>query len=200
MTADPSLVAVKEEFCNACGTPRVNVHHQSFPELWTDGESPEQAAERLATRLEINLDSVSDPSHRERVRHAIADIRAYLTREAPAQPKLSEVITICAAGPPEPDARPMALAKTETLEIRRLTLPKGREIPTHHAPGEIVVQCLAGRIAFTSGGATRDIGAGQMIVLAAGEPHSLVGLEDSSVLVTKVLRAGPAAPEGAPSI
>jgi len=33
------------------------------------------------------------------------------------------------------------------------------------------------------------VGAGQLIVLAAGEPHSLVGLEDSSVLVTKVLLA-----------
>ncbi len=32
-----------------------------------------------------------------------------------------------------------------------------------------------------------------MIVLAAGEPHSLVGLEDSSVLVTKVLPASPSA-------
>jgi hypothetical protein len=32
-----------------------------------------------------------------------------------------------------------------------------------------------------------------MIVLAAGEPHSLVGLEHSSVLVTKVLPARPSA-------
>ena len=77
--------------------------------------------------------------------------------------------------------------KTETLEVRRLTLPKGRAIPTHHAPGEITVHCLEGRIAFTANGETRDVGAGQLIVLAAGEPHSLVGLEDSTVLVTKVL-------------
>ena len=33
-----------------------------------------------------------------------------------------------------------------------------------------------------------------MLVLAAGEPHSLVGLEDSSVLVTKVLPGSPAGP------
>jgi len=71
---------------------------------------------------------------------------------------------------------------------------KGREIPTHHACGEITVHCLEWRIAFTADGTTRELGAGQMLVLAAGEPHSLVGLEDSSVLVTKVLPANPPAP------
>ena len=77
------------------------------------------------------------------------------------------------------------LAKTATLEVRRLTLSKGREIPTHQARGEITVHCLEGRIAFTAAGTTRELGAGQMIVLAAGEPHSVVGLEDSTVLVTE---------------
>ena len=86
---------------------------------------------------------------------------------------------------------PSRLAKTETLEIRRLILPKGREIPTHHARGEITVHCLEGRIAFTASGTTREVRAGQLIVLAAGEPHSLVGLEDSTVLVTKVLLVRP---------
>ena len=81
------------------------------------------------------------------------------------------------------------LAKTASLEVRRLILAKDQEIPTHHARGEITVHCLEGRIAFTASGSTRNVGAGQLIVLAAGEPHSLVGLEDSSVLVTKVLPA-----------
>jgi quercetin dioxygenase-like cupin family protein len=76
--------------------------------------------------------------------------------------------------------------------VRRLTLAKGREIPSHTATGEITVHCLAGRIAFTSDGTTRELGAGQMLILAAGAPHSLVGLEDASVLVTKVIPANPA--------
>jgi quercetin dioxygenase-like cupin family protein len=37
------------------------------------------------------------------------------------------------------------------------------------------------------------VGDGQLIILAAGEPHRLVGLEDSSVLVTKVLLVRPTA-------
>lgn len=91
------------------------------------------------------------------------------------------------SGPPS-----SMLAKTATLEVRRLTLAKGRQIPTHHATGEITVHCLEGRIEFTADGAPHDLEAGQLLVLAAGVPHSVAGLEDSVVLVTKVLPGGPA--------
>jgi quercetin dioxygenase-like cupin family protein len=191
MSGDPTTVVVTEDFCNACGTPRVNVHHQSFPEMWTSGESVDQAVGKLADRLEANLDAVSDPMHRAPVRLAIADVQAFVNRDTIPQPKLSEVIDVLAAKLVASEASPSTLAKTDTLELRRLVLPMGRKIPTHHASGEITVHCLEGRIAFTSSGTTREVGAGQLIVLAAGEPHSLVGLEDSSVLVTKVLLVRP---------
>lgn len=108
-------------------------------------------------------------------------------------PKLSEIIDVRPAGPAPPGAPSSTLAKAATLEVRRLTLAKGREIPTHHARGEITVHCLEGRIAFTACETMREVGAGQMLVLAAGEPHSVVGLEDSMVLVTKVLPSDPSA-------
>jgi quercetin dioxygenase-like cupin family protein len=200
MTAAPKTVVVTEELCNACGAPRVNVHHQSFPELRISGESPDRALDELATRLEANLAAVSDPMHRAPVELAIADIQGFINRDtvseaAVSQAKLSEVIDVLAVGAPgqaavgAPDqaVAPSMLAKTETLELRRLFLPKGREIPTHQARGEITVHCLKGWIAFTAGETMREVRAGQLIVLAAGEPHSLVALEDSSVLVTKVL-------------
>ena len=110
-----------------------------------------------------------------------------------SQPEFGEVIDVRPAGPAASGGPSTMLAKTATLEVRRLTLSRGREVPTHHAPGEITVHCLEGRIAFTSGGTTRELGAGQMLVLAAGEPHSVAGLEDSTVLVTKVLPANPSA-------
>jgi quercetin dioxygenase-like cupin family protein len=191
MTGDPTTVVVTEDFCNACGTPRVNIHHQSFPEMRISGESLAQAVDELATHLEANLAAVSDPMHRAPVQLAIADVQAFINRDTVPQPKLSEVIDVLPVGAPDPAASPSMLAKTETLELRRLILPKGREIPTHHARGEITVHCLEGRIAFTASGTTREVGAGQLIVLAAGEPHSLVGLEDSSALVTKILLVRP---------
>jgi quercetin dioxygenase-like cupin family protein len=113
---------------------------------------------------------------------------------AESRPKLSEVIDIRSTEAAASGGPSTILAKTTALEVRRLTLSKGREIPTHKATGEITVHCLEGRIAFTSGETTRDVGPGQLILLAAGEPHSLVGLEDSTVLVTKILPASSSAP------
>lgn len=163
------------------------------------GGSLKQEVDELATRLEANLAAVSDPMHRAPVQLAIADVQAFINRDTVAQPRLSDVMDVLAAGASELAASPSMLVKTETLEIRRLTLPKGRAIPTHHARGEITVHCLEGRIAFTAMGATREVGKGQLIVLAAGEPHSLVGLEDSSVLVTKVLLVRPSETEAGTS-
>ncbi len=102
----------------------------------------------------------------------------------------ADVIDVRPLGPALAGASSSTLAKTPTLEVRRLVLAKGHELPTHQAPGEITVHCLEGRITFTACGTTRELKAGQMLVLAAEEPHSLVGLEDSSLLVTKVFPAG----------
>ena len=78
--------------------------------------------------------------------------------------------------------------KTKTLEIIRLVIPSGKDIPEHKAHGEITVQCLEGRVAFTAGGTTRDLEAGQLLYLADAELHALHGIEDASVIVTILLR------------
>ena len=79
------------------------------------------------------------------------------------------------------------LAKTADLELIRLILPAGKEIPTHKALGEITVQCLEGRVAFTAEGTVQELAVGQMLCLPAGEPHAVKGIEDSSLLVTILL-------------
>lgn len=78
--------------------------------------------------------------------------------------------------------------KTPTLEAIRLVLPAGKQIAEHKAPGEITVQCLEGRVQFTSGGSTHELTAGKMLYLRAAEPHALHAIEDSSILVTLSLR------------
>ena len=99
-----------------------------------------------------------------------------------------EVIDIRPLGAALAQARTTTLVKTKTLQIIRLVIPSGKDIPGHQAHGEISVQCLEGRIAFTAGNATRDLEAGQMLYLSSEESHSLHGLEDSSVLLTILLR------------
>ena len=69
----------------------------------------------------------------------------------------------------------------------RLVVPAGKEIPTHKAKGELVVQCLEGKVAFTACGRTHDLEAGHPLYLPAGEPHSLRGVEDGSLLLAVLL-------------
>jgi quercetin dioxygenase-like cupin family protein len=84
-------------------------------------------------------------------------------------------------------ARTTTLVKTTDLEVIRLVLHAGKEIPSHKAPGEITVQCLEGRVAFTAEGKTQELTRGQLLYLAAGEPHALKAIEGSSLLVTLLL-------------
>jgi quercetin dioxygenase-like cupin family protein len=102
--------------------------------------------------------------------------------------KSGEVIDIRPLGSALGQARTTTLVKTKALEIIRLVIPSGKDIPAHHAHGEITVQCLEGRVAFTVGNTTRDLEAGQLLYLSSEEPHSLHGIEDASVLVTILLR------------
>lgn len=92
------------------------------------------------------------------------------------------------------DVRPLAdrlghsvtstLIKSERLEVIRLVVPAGKEIPPHKVVGPITVQCLEGRIEFVAGDGPKQMGPGEMLYVPGNELHSLRGIEDSSVLVT----------------
>lgn len=99
----------------------------------------------------------------------------------------NEVIDLMSGRDAMADQKTSSLFKANQLEVIRMMLPQGKVIAEHKAPGEITVQCLVGRIAFTAGGKTQELSQGRMLYLTTGEPHSLEALEDSSVLVTIVL-------------
>jgi len=102
--------------------------------------------------------------------------------------KSGDVIDIRPLGPAFAQSKTTTLVKTATMEIIRLVIPSGKNIPEHRAHGEITVQCLEGRVTFSTGSTKQDLVAGQLLYLASEEPHSLHGLEDASVLVTILLR------------
>jgi quercetin dioxygenase-like cupin family protein len=95
------------------------------------------------------------------------------------------------------DVRPLgsALASTQTttlvraeqVEIIRLVVSAGKDIAEHKAKGELVVQCLEGRVAFTAFGKTQDLEAGKLLYLPIGEPHSVKGIQNASLLLTLLL-------------
>jgi len=80
-----------------------------------------------------------------------------------------------------------ALVRAEQVEVIRLVVPAGKEIEEHKAKGELVVQCLEGRVAFTALGKTHNLEAGKLLYLPTGEPHSVKGIENASLLLTILL-------------
>lgn len=82
-----------------------------------------------------------------------------------------------------------AIIKSAQLELVRLVLPKGAALREHSVSGEITVQCIEGLIEFTTRGVSRPLAAGQLMHLAAGEPHALRALADSTALLTICLIA-----------
>ena len=95
-----------------------------------------------------------------------------------------EIVTAGPLGPALAGTATTKLVKTLALDVIRLIVPAGKEIPEHRAPGLITVHCLEGAVDFTTGGQTRRLDAGQFLYLTAGTPHALRGVEDSSLLVT----------------
>jgi quercetin dioxygenase-like cupin family protein len=103
-----------------------------------------------------------------------------------AQPHVQsgQVVSVLALGDALVGARTTALLKAEQLEVVRVVLPAGTAMREHATPGEITVQCIEGRIEFTTPAATQVLQAGDFIHLRGEEPHALRALHDSSALVT----------------
>lgn len=100
----------------------------------------------------------------------------------------AEVFDVRPLGDRLRDSKTAALVKTDTLEVIRIVLPAGKQLPPHRVEGEITVHCLEGRIAFDADGKDHELAQGQMLYLAGGSTHALRGIDDSSVLVTILLR------------
>jgi len=98
-----------------------------------------------------------------------------------------EIIDVSPLGSALLSSQTSVLLKTDHLEVIRLVLPAGKEIPPHKARGEITVHCLEGKIDFTACGETQVLSAGKLLYLSPGEIHSLRCLEEASLLVTLVL-------------
>ena len=54
------------------------VYHRDFPEIRGDGQSAQEAASRLATKLKLALDTALTDWRRDTMNHAIADVEAFV--------------------------------------------------------------------------------------------------------------------------
>lgn len=98
--------------------------------------------------------------------------------------KPGEVVDLAHLAESIPAEKTATLIKTDDVEVIRLVVAAGKEIPTHSAPGLLIVQCLSGRIAFDCLGETRELEPCQLLHLPAHEPHSVKGIEDGALLLT----------------
>ena len=86
------------------------------------------------------------------------------------------------------------LVSADDVEVFRLVLPAGEQIPDHkmprtcELPGVVTIQCLEGEVEINSHGRTQALRMGHMVYLASGEPHALKAIKDSSVLVTTLVQ------------
>ena len=101
--------------------------------------------------------------------------------------KPGEVVDVRPLGSALASAQTKTLVRAEQVEVIRLVVQAGKEIPEHKAKGEVIVHCLEGRVAFTASGKTQTLEAGTLLYLPTGEPHSVKGIENASLLVTVLL-------------
>lgn len=102
-----------------------------------------------------------------------------------AQP--GEVVNVKPLGATLAATATRTLLKGSAVELIRLVIPAGKELPTHKAKSEIVVQCLEGQVAFTAFGKSQTLEAGQLLFLPAFESHSVKGITNASLLLTVLL-------------
>lgn len=83
------------------------------------------------------------------------------------------------------------LVKTDRFEVARLMVPAGKHIAEHQVAGELTLQCLSGTVTLQLGQETRSLIPGDLVFLAANEPHSVQALTDSVLLLSLILRGAP---------
>lgn len=96
------------------------------------------------------------------------------------------------------EAKTVALVKEATFEAIRMVVRKGHEIPEHQVEGAITIYCLSGQIAFTARSQTHELNAGQWLFLLGNEPHAILGIEDSSLLLTILFPLSSQPPQDSP--
>lgn len=84
---------------------------------------------------------------------------------------------------PEPPVS-VSLLRTTDVQIIRLVLPAGHHMPSHHVHGVVTLQCLDGRVDIDASGRLCTLDAGQLVMLAGDEPHSLYAPVPAVVLLT----------------
>jgi quercetin dioxygenase-like cupin family protein len=103
-----------------------------------------------------------------------------------------DVINVSPLGDQLHDAVSTSLIKTDRMQLLHLVLPAHKDMPFHHVDDECTIHCLEGVVEVVMGAGTKQLVAGNVIVLPAKQRHALRARTDCAVLVTLILQAGDA--------
>ena len=84
---------------------------------------------------------------------------------------------------PAGEQKALVLLDKSGQKIIFKTLKAGETMPTHHAPTDVLVTVLAGRLIITQEATPTEVTAGDYVIIAGGAPHSLQCLEDARILI-----------------
>ncbi|HEY8049113.1 MAG TPA: cupin domain-containing protein [Ramlibacter sp.] len=107
-----------------------------------------------------------------------------------------DIINVAPLGEQLHASQSTSLIKTQRVQLLHLVLPAHKDMPFHHVEDECTIHCLEGVVEVVMGVGTRQLNAGNVIVLPAKESHSLRARTDCAVLVTLLLREGDAGDPG----
>lgn len=105
---------------------------------------------------------------------------------------LLDVINVAPLGDQLKGAVSTSLIKTGRIQLLHMVLAAHQDQPQHHVSDECTIHCLEGEVEVVLNGGVRKLRGGQMVVLPAGEKHSLRARSDCAVLVTLLLDRGDA--------
>jgi quercetin dioxygenase-like cupin family protein len=102
-----------------------------------------------------------------------------------AQP--GQPLIICPTAGTSAPQQTTTLIKTDSLEVIRVVMSKGKQLARHTVLGEIMLQCLSGSATLYFGERECELSPGTLTYLSGGQEHSLTANTDSSLLLTIVL-------------
>jgi nucleotide-binding universal stress UspA family protein/quercetin dioxygenase-like cupin family protein len=116
-----------------------------------------------------------------------APLGAPIEAESEAAAEPGAPVDVRPLGTAMASAQTRTLVRTNAVEVVRLIVRAGQEIARPESRGEVIVQCLEGRVALTALGTHQTLEAGTLLHLPASEPLAFKGIEDASVLLTMIV-------------
>lgn len=82
-----------------------------------------------------------------------------------------------------PAVQSQAIVSTPDLEVMRLCMPEGKQVPPHAVAGAITLLCLQGKVEVQAHGAWHTLQVNDHLYLDRHVEHALRALSDAVVLV-----------------